>query len=105
LCLDLICVGKSQEFTEDDLISATNNYEANRKLGVGGFGSVYKGYINCSNVAIKLLTEVNDELMIYVHINFMPEMQSKSHLKIGTLLLAKGGKHSCENYPPRLNKV
>jgi len=31
------------------------------------------------NVAIKLLTEVDDELMIYVHIHFMPE------IKIGTL--------------------
>jgi len=38
----LICVGKSQEFTEDDLISATKNYEANRKLELEGCGQYTK---------------------------------------------------------------
>ena len=34
-----------RRFSYSDLISATNNFSDERKLGQGGFGSVYKGYL------------------------------------------------------------
>ncbi|KAI4385257.1 hypothetical protein MLD38_003305 [Melastoma candidum] len=34
-----------RRFTYNDLSSATNNFSSERKLGEGGFGSVYKGYL------------------------------------------------------------
>ncbi|KAK3416660.1 hypothetical protein EUGRSUZ_H02428 [Eucalyptus grandis] len=34
-----------RRFTYADLVSATNNFDEERKLGQGGFGAVYKGYL------------------------------------------------------------
>lgn len=46
------------QFTAKDIIQATENFADSRKLGNGGFGVVFKGWINSSHVAIKKLTEV-----------------------------------------------
>ena len=46
------------QFTEKDILQATENFSDSRKLGNGGFGVVFKGWINSSHVAIKTLTEV-----------------------------------------------
>ena len=54
------CMFIVQEFTEDDLKIATNNFSAVRRLGDGGFGTVYRGYMNGTNLAIKKLTEVSE---------------------------------------------
>ncbi|KAF8080603.1 hypothetical protein N665_0932s0003 [Sinapis alba] len=35
-----------RKFTYKDLASAANNFSDDRKLGEGGFGAVYKGYLN-----------------------------------------------------------
>lgn len=35
-----------RRFSYKDLASATNNFLNERKLGEGGFGAVYKGYLN-----------------------------------------------------------
>ncbi|KAK8712977.1 hypothetical protein V6N13_148205 [Hibiscus sabdariffa] len=35
-----------RRFSHTDLASATNNFSEHRKLGEGGFGAVYKGYLN-----------------------------------------------------------
>ncbi|KAG8478503.1 hypothetical protein CXB51_028380 [Gossypium anomalum] len=35
-----------RRFSYKDLVAATNNFSSGRKLGEGGFGAVYKGYIN-----------------------------------------------------------
>ena len=43
-----------QQFTFADLIRITNNFE--RILGKGGFGNVYHGYINDTQVAVKVLS-------------------------------------------------
>ncbi|KAK4590902.1 hypothetical protein RGQ29_021195 [Quercus rubra] len=43
-----------QHFTFADLIRITNNFE--RILGKGGFGNVYHGYINDTQVAVKVLS-------------------------------------------------
>ncbi|KAM7275032.1 hypothetical protein ACFE04_016898 [Oxalis oulophora] len=41
-----------RRFTHVNLASATNNFSDQRKLGQGGFGSVYRGYLNDLDIAI-----------------------------------------------------
>ena len=48
-----------RKFTEEEMKDATENFLSCRKLGGGGFGVVYRGYINGTNVAVKKLTEVS----------------------------------------------
>ncbi|KAF5815702.1 putative non-specific serine/threonine protein kinase [Helianthus annuus] len=38
--------GAAKRFSYNDLILATNNFFDDQKLGQGGFGSVYKGYLS-----------------------------------------------------------
>ena len=47
-----------REFTEYELKIATDNFSAVRRLGDGGFGTVYKGYIKGTSLVVKKLTEV-----------------------------------------------
>lgn len=48
-----------KRFRYDDLVVATNNFSDGNKLGEGGFGSVYRGFLNESNlqVAIKRVSK------------------------------------------------
>ena len=46
------------EFTDIQIKEATENFSGERKLGQRGFGCVYRGFMNGSNVAIKVLSEV-----------------------------------------------
>ena len=41
-----------RRFLYGDLVSATNNFSNERKLGQGGFGAVYKGYLTDSDMLI-----------------------------------------------------
>ncbi|KAF9678134.1 hypothetical protein SADUNF_Sadunf07G0003400 [Salix dunnii] len=41
-----------RRFSYDDLVSATNNFSDQRKLGEEGFGAVYRGYLNDMNMEI-----------------------------------------------------
>ncbi|XP_034916777.1 L-type lectin-domain containing receptor kinase IX.1 [Populus alba] len=41
-----------RRFSYDDLVSATNNFSDQRKLGEGGFGAVYRGYLNDMDMEI-----------------------------------------------------
>ncbi|XP_021274201.1 L-type lectin-domain containing receptor kinase IX.1-like [Herrania umbratica] len=41
-----------RRFTFQDLVSATNNFANERKLGEGGFGAVYKGYLPDLDMAV-----------------------------------------------------
>ncbi|KAJ6989711.1 L-type lectin-domain containing receptor kinase IX.1-like [Populus alba x Populus x berolinensis] len=41
-----------RRFSYDDLVSATNNFSDLRKLGEGGFGAVYRGYLNDMDMEI-----------------------------------------------------
>ncbi|XP_076949899.1 L-type lectin-domain containing receptor kinase IX.1-like [Bidens hawaiensis] len=41
-----------KRFSYNDLVSATNNFSSDRKLGQGGFGCVYKGYLSHENMAV-----------------------------------------------------
>lgn len=46
------------QFTEEQLSLATDNFSETRKLGCGGFGTVYKGWLKGHNVAVKKLSQV-----------------------------------------------
>ncbi|XP_023751898.1 L-type lectin-domain containing receptor kinase IX.1 [Lactuca sativa] len=41
-----------KRFSYGDLVSATNNFSGDRKLGEGGFGCVYKGYLAREGIAV-----------------------------------------------------
>lgn len=43
------------QFTFSDLERATNNFDSSLKVGEGGYGSIYKGFLRHTEVAIKIL--------------------------------------------------
>lgn len=43
-----------RKFTYKDLASAANNFSDDRKLGEGGFGAVYKGYLNSLDMMVAI---------------------------------------------------
>lgn len=43
------------KFTYEELKEATNGFDDSLKIGEGGYGSVYKGLLHGSTVAIKIL--------------------------------------------------
>ena len=46
------------EFTEEEITTPTEGFSLSRKLGGGGFSTVYWAYVNGANIAVKRLTEV-----------------------------------------------
>jgi Legume lectin domain/Protein kinase domain len=51
-----------RKFSHRELVLATSNFAPKNKLGEGGFGPVYKGYLrdSCDEVAVKLLKHESD---------------------------------------------
>lgn len=45
---------KRQQFTYSEVLSITNKFE--RVIGEGRFGTVYHGYLNGDEVAVKMLS-------------------------------------------------
>ena len=45
---------KNRQFTYSEILKFTNNFEST--LGKGGFGTVYHGYIDKTEVAVKMLS-------------------------------------------------
>jgi hypothetical protein len=43
-----------RQFLYNDLVVATNNFSHGNKLGEGGFGSVYKGFLNELNLYVAI---------------------------------------------------
>ena len=52
------------QFTESELSRATRNFYHNLKVG-GGFGTVYKGCMRGTSVAVKVLSEVRMYLILF----------------------------------------
>lgn len=44
------------EFTYSEIKEATKNFDPSHKIGEGGFGAVYRGFLRYTTVAIKILT-------------------------------------------------
>ncbi|GMN52546.1 hypothetical protein TIFTF001_021687, partial [Ficus carica] len=53
----------ARRFSYDELLLATNNFAEEEKLGQGGFGGVYRGFLKNSNsyVAIKKVSSVSNQ--------------------------------------------
>ncbi|BFG24364.1 hypothetical protein CerSpe_106380 [Prunus speciosa] len=54
-----------RQFTYSEIIKITNNFK--RIVGKGGFGNVYHGYINDTQLAIKMLSPSSVDLLVRVH--------------------------------------
>ncbi|CAB4302987.1 unnamed protein product [Prunus armeniaca] len=54
-----------RQFTYSEIIKITNNFK--RILGKGGFGNVYHGYIDDTQLAIKMLSPSSVDLLLRVH--------------------------------------
>lgn len=46
---------KNHQFSYSEIITITNKFE--KQIGKGGFGAVYHGYLNDTQVAVKMLSE------------------------------------------------
>lgn len=47
-------VSKKQQFTYSEVITITNNFE--KEVGKGGFGTVYHGHLDDTQVAVKMFS-------------------------------------------------
>ncbi|KAK9284465.1 hypothetical protein L1049_023638 [Liquidambar formosana] len=85
---DLERGAEPRRFSRTDLVLASNNFSNERKLGEGGFGCVYKGYLNDldSVVAVKKISRgstqgkkeyITEFLLVY---EFLPNSSLDSHL-------------------------
>ncbi|KAI5428186.1 hypothetical protein KIW84_033261, partial [Lathyrus oleraceus] len=84
-----------QVFTYDELEEATNNFDASKELGDGGFGTVYKGDLKDGRVvAVKRHYESNFKLVA----QFMNEVEILAKLRHKNLVTLYGcsSKHSRE---------
>jgi seryl-tRNA synthetase len=66
--------GALTEFSYEEIKEATNNFDDSKQIGQGGSGSVYKGFLRHTTVAIKKFhregaareKEFNDEVMFII---------------------------------------
>ncbi|XP_062106468.1 receptor-like protein kinase FERONIA [Humulus lupulus] len=84
----VVTVKKQQHcrrFTLDEIRSATHNFDPDLKIGDGGYGRVYKGYIDNDKenpVAVKVLKSMSNSLsMIQVIHEFWLEIETISKLR------------------------
>ncbi|KAF2301076.1 hypothetical protein GH714_019931 [Hevea brasiliensis] len=59
---NIVCMAlepKNREFTYSEILNITNNF--GRVLGKGGFGAVYHGYLDDTEVAVKMLSPLSGQ--------------------------------------------
>jgi len=49
------CVGRYRKYTIKEIETATNNFSESCKIGEGGYGPVYRCYLDHTRVAVKVL--------------------------------------------------
>ena len=64
---------KKRQFTYSEVQKITNNFQ--KILGKGGFGMVYHGYVDDTQVAVKVLSQSS----VQGYQQFQAEVCSKSH--------------------------
>ncbi|KAJ8771656.1 hypothetical protein K2173_026833 [Erythroxylum novogranatense] len=76
---------RAKIFTEDELKKATNNFDKNEIIGQGGFGTVYKGTLDQTIIAIKM-SKVIDPAQIDQFINEMIVLSQIHHPNVVRLI-------------------
>ena len=71
----------NHQFTYSEILEITNNFE--RVIGKGGFGTVYHGYLNDTQVAVKMLSESS----VQGYKEFQAEVHRFLRLHVALLLL------------------
>ncbi|CAI5949382.1 unnamed protein product [Closterium sp. NIES-65] len=67
-----------REYSYDDIVFATENFKTDRKLGEGGFGTVFSGTLHHTPVAVKVLK--NTDAMQAAH-EFQQEVEVLSQIQ------------------------
>ncbi|KAI7752983.1 hypothetical protein M8C21_026724 [Ambrosia artemisiifolia] len=84
--------GVAKRFSYSDLASATNNFSDDRKLGEGGFGSVYKGYLPCISMAVAVKKNIS-QASKQGRKEYMTEVKINSRLRHRNLVQLVGWCH------------
>ncbi|CAN6329809.1 unnamed protein product [Urochloa humidicola] len=84
-----------RRFCYDDLAAATEDFSDDRRLGSGGFGSVYRGYLNDANrdVAVKRVSKTSRQGWK----EFVSEVRIISRLRHRNLVQLIGWCHSSDD--------
>lgn len=80
-----------RRYSTDEIEAATNDFSSSQKIGEGGYGPVYKGYLDHTSVAIKVLRSDISQGQI----QFQKEIEVLSRLRHPNVVLLLG---TCPEY-------
>ena len=67
------------EFSLSEIEEATHNFDQSLKIGQGGYGNIYKGFLRCNQVAVKMLQSDSSQ--------GPSEFQQEVRMKVSTLII------------------
>ncbi|GER37463.1 malectin/receptor-like protein kinase family protein [Striga asiatica] len=76
---------RANRYDWDMIVDATNQFSSNRKIGQGGFGSVYKGVLPTGElVAVKRLEDDSTQGLVEFtnEIHYLPDLQHRNIIKL-----------------------